>query len=262
MRAHIVLGMLLLSAAGSAQTTPPRAPAPRPPAPAAKPATPAARAGMAITVTTPQGSTIPGVHVEVLGASDRSGDTNGSGQISFTAMQAGTYRLRFTGDSLITFERELTLRAGQVADVDITLNAAPRAPEPPPPPPPPPAAPVEPPVGPPGELRALSIVDLIEREPIQNNPRRDTLVACSGNTRTTLVQLNQDQAQRLYDTAEVTYYVVAGEGTLRLDDRDSPLAAGSFVSIPRGKAHALVRRGRRPLITLVTVSGPPCEEAR
>lgn len=219
-----------------------------------------------MTVTDPQGATLAGVHVEVLGVSDRSGDTNGSGQISFPGMQAGTYRIRFSGDGIVAFEKELVLRAGQTADVDITLNAAAPPPEPPPPPPPPPpepAAPPPPPVGPVGEPRTLSIVDLIEREPIANNqPRRDTLVSCSGNTRSTLVQLNQDQAQRLYDTAEVTYYIVAGEGAVRVNGRDTALGAGSFLSIPRGTAHTLVRRGRRPLIVLATLSGTPCEEAR
>ena len=95
-----------------------------------------------------------------------------------------------------------------------------------------------------------------------DQPRRDTLVSCSGNTRSTLVQLNQDQPERLYDTADVTYYVVAGEGEVRMNGGDTALNAGSFVSIPRGTAHALVHRGRRPLIVLVTLGGTPCEEPR
>ena len=218
---------------------------------------------MAITVTNPEGATLGDVHVEVLGASDRSGETNASGQINFTAMQAGTYRLRFSGDTVIAFEKEVALKAGQVADVDVALNPAPPPPEPPPAPAPEPVAPPPPAVGPAGEPRTLSIVDLIERELIPGNqPRRETLVSCSGNTRTTLVQLNQDQPQRLYDTAEVTYYVVAGEGAVRLTGRDTSLAAGSFVSIPRGTAHSVARRGKRPLIVLVTLNGTPCEEAR
>jgi mannose-6-phosphate isomerase-like protein (cupin superfamily) len=111
--------------------------------------------------------------------------------------------------------------------------------------------------------RTLSIVGLLEKELIPGNqPRRETLVSCSGNTRTTLVQLNQDQPERLYDTAEVTYYVVAGEGAVRLEGRDTALTAGAFVSIPRGTGHGLVRRGRRPLIVLTTLSGAPCEEGR
>jgi mannose-6-phosphate isomerase-like protein (cupin superfamily) len=109
----------------------------------------------------------------------------------------------------------------------------------------------------------LSIVDLAERELIENSqPRRDTLVACSGNTRTTMVQLNRDQEERQYDSAEISYYVVAGEGALRIEGRETPLQASSFAALPRGTPHSVVRRGRRPLIMLVTLSGAPCEEAR
>ena len=217
-----------------------------------------------MTVTSPQGTTLPAVHVEVLGESDRSGDTNSSGQLSLTGMQPGTYRVRFSGDGVVTFEKEVVLRAGQIANLEIVLNAAAPPPEPPPPPPAPePVAAPQAPVGPAGQPRTLSIVEMIERDLISGNqPRRDSVVACSGNARSTLVQLNQDQPERLYDTAEVTYYVVAGEGTAKMSGRDFTLVAGSFVSVPRGTAHSLARRGRRPLIMLATVSGTPCEEAR
>ena len=111
--------------------------------------------------------------------------------------------------------------------------------------------------------QAMSIVNLIERDLISGTePRRETLLACSGNTRTTLVQLNQDQAQRLYDTAEVNYYVVAGEGAVRMAGRDTGLAAGSLVALPRGTAHGMLHRGKRPLILLVVLSGSPCEQTR
>jgi mannose-6-phosphate isomerase-like protein (cupin superfamily) len=216
---------------------------------------------MAITVTDTRGGTLQGVQVEVLGASDRTGETNASGQVNFPGMQAGTYRVRFSGDAVITFEREIAVRAGQIASVDVSLNPAPPRAEPPPPLPPP--APAAPSVGPAGKPQTLPIVDLIEQDLIRNNePRRDTLIACSGNTRITLVQLNQDQPERLYDGAEVTYYVVAGEGSVRVDGRDSALGPSSFVSLPRGSAHSLTRRGRRPLIVFVTLSGVPCEQAR
>jgi mannose-6-phosphate isomerase-like protein (cupin superfamily) len=109
----------------------------------------------------------------------------------------------------------------------------------------------------------VSIVDLVERELIPGNqPRRETLVACSGNARSTLVQLNQDQPQRLYEDAEIGYYVVAGEGAVRVNGRDTALGAASFVSLPRGTAHMIVRRGRRPLILLATLSGEPCEQPK
>jgi len=274
MRAVITAGLLLLGGwglvhEGRAQTTPAPAPVPKPaqpPAPARRPPAPPARGGLAITVTDPQGATLGGVRVEVVGASDRTGETNASGQLNFPGMQAGTYRLRVSGERVITLEKEIALRAGQVMDVDVMLHPAPPPPAPPPPPPPPPPAPAAAPapvVGPPGMPRTLSIVELLEKELIPGNqPRRETLVSCSGNTRTTLVQLNQDQADRLYDSAEVTYYIVAGEGAVRIGGRDTAMAAGGFVSIPRGTAHGLVRRGRRPLIMLTTLSGAPCEDAR
>lgn len=227
---------------------------------ARKPAAAAGRSGMAITVTDPQGATLSGVEVDVLGASDRAGETNASGQINFTGMQAGTYRLRFSGEKMNTFEKEVAIRAGQVANLDVTLHAAPPPLEPPPPTPPP--APPAPVVGPAGEARAVSIVDLLEDEFVGSQPRRETLLSCSGNTRTTLVQLNVDQPERLYDTAEVTYYAVGGEGAVRVDGREMTLPTAGFVSIPRGTAHGLVRRGRRPLIVIATLSGTPCEEGR
>lgn len=217
-----------------------------------------ARTGLAITVTDPLGATLPGVVVEVLGESDRRGETNESGQIAFTGMKAGTYRLRFTGGAVIAFEKEIAVEAASGTEIDVTLHAAPLPPEPPEPP-----DPVSSQVGPPGLPQMFSVIDLLERELIASDePRRDTLLACSGDTRSTLVQLNQDQAERLYDDAELTYYVVAGEGAVRVAGRDTALAAGSVVSIPRGTTYSLSRRGDRPLIVLATLSGAPCETPR
>jgi hypothetical protein len=221
-----------------------------------------ARSGMAITVTDARGGTLPGVTVDVTGPTPRHGTTDASGQINFPGLQAGTYRLRFSGDTVTAFEREVVVRAGAISDLDIVLNPAPppKVVTAPAPPPPEPAAPE---VGPAGEPQVISIVDLIERELISGNtPRKDTLVSCSGNTRTTLVQLNQPQASRVYEGAELVYYVVAGEGTVTLADRETPLVAGGYVAVPRGAAHSLARRGRRPLVLLSVLSGEPCEAAR
>jgi len=242
-----------------------QAPAPAPAAPAtprraAAPAPPS-RTGIAITVTNGHGTPIPGVQVDIDGASDRNGETDASGQINFVGMQAGTYRARFGGDKVTPFEREVIVRAGLPTVIDVTLNPAP---------PPPPAAPpqlvqptvVAPIIGPRGMPQVLSVVDLAEKQLGGNQARRETLVACSGNTRTTLVLLNQDQPERLYDSAETEYYVVAGQGAVRLNGKDTGLAAGTYVSLPRNTGHSIVRRGNRPLILLATLSGPPCEEAK
>src|SRR6266545_3368473 len=261
----LCLSLLFLIANESFAQTPaaaaPAAPAAQaPPAPRRAPApAPASRTGVAIMVTDPHGLPIPGVRVTLAGPSDRNGETDGSGQINFVGMQPGTYRARFDGEKLVSFEREVIVRSGQPTGVDVTLNAAPPAPAPPKTAPPETrAAPV---VGPPGMPQILSIVDLAEKQLSGNQARRETLVACSGNTRTTLVVLNQDQAERLYDGAEIEYYVVAGQGAARLNGRDTPLSAGSYVSVPRNTSHGIIRRGNRPLILLAVLSGEACEEA-
>ena len=246
------------------QTAKPAAPTVKPAARTAKPAPAAGRSGIAITVTDASGVTIPDVAVELIGPTARTGVTDAGGQANFPGLQVGTYRLRFAGDAVTTFEREVTLRAAQITKLPITLTPAPpprevaSAPAPAAPPPPAPPA-----VGPSGQAQILSVIDLVERDLIGNNvPRKDALVACSGNTRTMLVQLNQPQAQRVYDGAESLYYVVAGEGAMSVGGRDIPLQAGVYASLPRGTTHALTRKGRRPLILIAVLSGEPCEEAK
>ncbi len=239
-------------------------PATAAPAPARRPAQPAARGGMAITVTGPSGATLPQVAVGVTGVAERAGETNDSGQINFPGLPAGNYRVRFSGADVVTFEREVTLRAGQIADLDIMLNPAP----PPkvvtvdaPAPPEPAAAPPE--IGPIGSPLAVSLYDMAERELSAKQPRREMLVSCSGNLRSTLVLLtDQDQPQRLYDNAEVSYYVLGGQANIRIGDKDNNLAAGGFVSVPRGTPFTVARRGRGALSLLALLSGEPCEEAR
>ena len=266
---YLLLLSCCLALAGDAAaqaTAPAPKPAPAPPkatAPAQprRAAQPAARGGIAATVTGSDRAVLPGITVVLTGPAEQKAETDAMGQVSFPRLAAGTYRLRFSGADVTTFEREVTLRAGQITRLDITLNApaAAAAPPPPAPPPPPPA----PPVGPEGEPQVLSVVDLVERELIRNNePRKDTLVACSGNTRSMLVQLNEAQATRVYESAEVAYYVVAGEGAIAVDGRDVALEAGRYAALPRGTPHAVTRKGRRPLILLAVLSGEPCEQAK
>jgi mannose-6-phosphate isomerase-like protein (cupin superfamily) len=215
----------------------------------------AGRGGLALQVTDSRGATLGGVGVALTGPSDRSGETNASGQLSFTGLQAGAYRLRFTGEAVTAFEREITLAAGRTATVDITLNPAPPPREviteaPPPPP------------GPRGAPLTLSIPDLLDEEFVGREPGRETLLSCSGDLRTTMVQLNEPQPDRLYAESEIAYYVLGGEGTVTMDGTGRSIQTNDFVSVPRGTLHALARRGNRPLVLLATLSGVPCEQAR
>jgi mannose-6-phosphate isomerase-like protein (cupin superfamily) len=249
---------------------PPTQPAPTPggqattPAPRRPAAAPAgSRAGMAITITDAGGATISGVSVSADGPTMRNGESNASGQINFPGLLAGVYRLRFEGDAVVEFEKEVTVRAGQVLAVDVMLTAAKKVAPPPPAPvvaPPPPVAAA--PTGPAGQLQVLSLVDLAEKELERKQPRRETLVACSANTRSTLLQLNQDQPQRLYEFAESLLYVIAGEGFVRVGEKETRMVAGSFASIPRDTPFVVGRRGRNPVIFLSVLSGEPCDAAK
>jgi mannose-6-phosphate isomerase-like protein (cupin superfamily) len=126
----------------------------------------------------------------------------------------------------------------------------------------PPPAPAAAATGPAGKPQSLSIVDLLDKEFVGRQPRRESLLACSGSLRTTMVQLNEPQPERLYTNAEATYYVLAGEGAIRMGGRETRLETNGFVSVPRGVGHSFTRRGNRPLVLLASLSGEPCEEAR
>jgi mannose-6-phosphate isomerase-like protein (cupin superfamily) len=261
-------------------TTPPtgqpQAPKPTPPA-AGQPATPApapvrrapaapatGRGGIAITITTPAGATLPGIEVAVSGATERNGTSNDSGQLNFPGMQIGNYRLRFSGDDVITLERDITVLRGQVLQVDVALNPAPKPPPPPPAPAPAPvvAAPPKVVAGPTGQPQSVSVVEILEKEFVGRNPRRESLLSCSGTTRSTMLQVNDPLPERMYAEADVIYYVLGGEGTMKLNGRDSKIATNGFVSVPRGASHSFERRGNRPLVLLAVLGGEPCETAK
>jgi hypothetical protein len=223
--------------------------------PAGRGTAPAARGSIDLRVTAPAGETLQGVRVELVGPSPRVTDTNASGQVTFGDLQAGTYRVRFSAESVTSFEKEVELAAGGKLSIDVALNPAPpprevfkEAPRPP--------------AGPRGDVRSLLIPELLEKEFVGREPRRETLLSCSGELRATMLQINQPLPDRLYDAADVAYYVLGGEGTITMDGRDTQIRTNGFVSVPRGTVHAFNRRGNRPLVLLAVLGGEPCEEAR
>ena len=246
--------------ATGAPAAPPPAKTTPPPRRAAPPA--GARAGMAITVTTPQGATIAGVHVALMGATERGDDTDGSGQVNFPGLQPGTYRLRFSGDQVTAFEKEVVVRAGQVSDVDVSLSPAPEPRVVTVPAPTPVPAVTAPGLGPKGEPVTYAIGDLLEKEYVGRQPRRETLLSCSGSERAAMIQLNEALPERLYESADAIYYVLGGEGSVVMNGRETKLGLNAFVSVPRGTSHSFSKRGNRLLVLLSVLSGEPCEQAR
>jgi mannose-6-phosphate isomerase-like protein (cupin superfamily) len=268
MRMYLLLSLLIAAVPAFAQapaTTPPKTgqtPAPTQPRPTPPRQTPrraeTGRSGIALTVTDMTGATLPNIHVELSGPSSDARDTTDAGQTNFPGLQPGTYRLRFSGDGVATFEREVTLRAGQILTQSVTLTHV----DPPPPPAPPPApAPTAPRTGPLGQPQIGSLTNLADREK-NTKERHEILLSCSTNTRNMLVVLTEEQPQRLYEMAEATYYVVAGQGSAKVGSLQSVIGPGSFVAVPRGTPFSLARQGNRPLVLLWTLSGEPCEQAR
>ena len=83
-------------------------------------------------------------------------------------------------------------------------------------------------------------------------------VGCTASARTTLLQLREPGKEEARPDADEVLYVVAGEGTLRLGNRDLPLASSTVAVVPRGTVRGLTRKGKNPLILLSVVSGPAC----
>ena len=116
--------------------------------------------------------------------------------------------------------------------------------------------------GPKGQPVTHAIGDLLEKEYVGKQPRRETLLSCSGNERAAMIQLNESMPERLYENADAIYYVLGGEGTLMLNGKEMKLGLNGFASVPRGTSHSFSKRGNRLLVLLSVLSGEPCEEPR
>ena len=253
-----------------------QAPAPLTPKPAAPPAAPAAAtpaprprpSGNATTtallfITDGSGKPVEGVTVSVMGPVDREVKSPDSGPTRIDGLRAGTYRVRFTHDRFITFEKEIAWRAGTAPpELSVTLNAAPA---PPPPPPAPAAAAVPPPsstnpkLPPPGAPKTVGIPEFIEKNFITNRePQKESLIGCSGVGQAMLWQIRDPWTSRQHASADGMFYVVAGEGRLKLGEREFTVSSGAFAVVPRGTTYSLSRSGRNPLMVLAMLAGAPC----
>ncbi len=239
----------------AAQTPPQPAPqTPKPAAPAASQT--ASRTSAWLFVTTPTGAPIADAKVTLAGPVDREGVTSREGTVRFTALRAGTYRARFDADGYILFEKEVTVRAGQVQETEVALNTEPaKQVEAPPPPPPPVPKPVEPPSEPAGEVSVLSLSDWIERNLLgRNEPQKLSPVGQVPGAAAAVLQLREPVTGRVHPDGDEMLYVVAGEGTAKFGDRTQNLSAGWLVVVPRDTPYTLERRGRNPMILLSVVA--------
>ena len=109
----------------------------------------------------------------------------------------------------------------------------------------------------------LSLYDLAEKEIESKAPRREVLVACSGNLRTSMVTLiREEQPKRMYQGAEVSYYVLGGEAAVNVNGKETSLPPGGYVAVPRGTPFSITAKGKKALSLLSVLSGEPCEQAK
>ena len=249
-------------------TAPAQPPPPKPAAPAPAAQAPRPRpSGNATTtallfITDGSGRAIENVTVNLMGPVDREVKSPPSGPTRVEGLRAGTYRVRFSHDQFITFEKEISWRAGtSPPEMSITLNAAPT-----PPPPPAPAPVVEAPstasapkLPPPGAAKTVGIPEFLEKNFITNRePQKESLIGCSGVGQAMLWQIREPWTGRRHESADGMFYVVAGEGRLKLGEREFTVASGAFAVVPRGTTYNLSRSGRNPLMVLAVLAGAPC----
>lgn len=249
-----------------AQTPPPTAtgvakPAP-PPATQTAPASAARPGNLLLTVFAESGAPLSGAVLSVRGGVDRGGTTSASGQVSIQNLPAGTYRGRISRDGFITLEKELVIRAGTRLAAEAVLSAAPASPAPPPPPPPsaPEPKPTTPvgPTGTPGVAKILSIPDLFQQMSRDAQPVVEREIGCSGNSSSRVILARQPITMHNHADADEMFYIVAGEGTLKVGDREENVGPGWFGLVPRGIVHSLTPRGRNAPFILSVRSGPSC----
>ena len=249
--------LVLCSAAGLFAQTPPNAPA-TPARSTAKPST-AKAPTVAIHVTDTAGSPLADATVTTTaGVVSREGTTAADGSLQWINMRPGTYRVRITREGSVTLERELVLRPGEAATMDVALSPAPPMPKAPEPVAPQPTAAA---LGPPGDPRVVPVPLFLEKNFIGGREgRKDSPLGCTATGTATLHQLRDTWQAHTHDTAEEWIYVVAGEGTLRIGTADQKLQAGTFSLVPHTVSHTLVPQGRNPLIVISVLSGPPCKQ--
>jgi hypothetical protein len=194
------------------------------------------------------------------GPVDREVKSPDTGATRVDGLRAGTYRVRFTHERFITFEKEITWRAGTAQpEMSITLSAAPPLPPPLPPPAPVVVAPAAPKLPPPGTPKTLGVPEYVEKNLITGRePQKESLIGCSGLAQAMLWQIRDPWNGRQHESADGMLYVIAGEGRLKLAEREFNISAGAFAQVPRGTTYSLSRSGRNPLVVLALLSGAPC----
>ena len=115
--------------------TPPATPEKKPAARRQQPAQSMVPTTVTVTITDASGAPLDNVHVSATGPVSRQTLSIDTGVARLNSVKPGDYRLRFEREGFITLERDLTVKGGSPATIDVSLSPAP-----PPPPAPEPTA--------------------------------------------------------------------------------------------------------------------------
>jgi mannose-6-phosphate isomerase-like protein (cupin superfamily) len=187
--------------------------------------------------------------VIVSGPAARTARTEG-GRAVFEGLPAGDYRFRFERTGYVTFERQVTGRGAKPIDVKVTLTPVGLPPLKPVGALPPPA--VE------AKFVVLDMPAFIEKNYVGRAAGKATPLGCAAGGGGTLLQINDRVAEHTHDDADEFVYVVAGQGAIRLGERQETLGAGVFLMIPRRIAHTLTAGPKKPLVLVSVRAGEKC----
>jgi mannose-6-phosphate isomerase-like protein (cupin superfamily) len=218
-------------------------------------ATQAGRGGrvtFVILVSDPAGAPMSDVRVTMTGPSQRSSRTE-AGRLVFENLPSGAYKFRFEKDGFEPLERAVTGRGAAPIDMKVTLTPVA--------PPLRPVGPLPPSASPPraeGKLVVLDMPAFIERNYVGRASGKTTPLGCSAGGSSTLIQINDAIATHTHADADEFIYVIAGQGSANMTDRQEPLGAGVYMLIPRGVAHGFTTGPKKPLVMISTRAGEKC----
>jgi len=209
----------------------------------------------AVSVQDSTGAPIPNVAVTLTGPVSRNARTEG-GRIAFESLPAGAYKFRFDKEGFVPLERELTARGAAPIDVKVTLDALPPPPTPPPAPAPSPAPTAGHVVN--AKPVAIDMPAFIEKYYVGRAAGKTTAITCATGGDASLLQLNDGLAEHTHADADEFIYVIAGQGAVRMGDRNEALGPGVFILVPRGLAHVITPGAKKPLVMLTLRAGEQC----
>ena len=104
----------------------------------------------------------------------------------------------------------------------------------------------------------LSMTDLAEKSLSGREPVKVVPVGCTGLTNARLLVVREELPPAAYEDADEHLYLLAGEATLTLGDKQQALTPGWFMQVPRKTTFGIVRKGRNPVIFVSLLVGKPC----